>query len=700
MITLIPKPKQIRMRRGAFLFTSDMCIFASKNVLPIAEMLRKELRAMIGLDLKCKEMKGVEESLQIGLNKEPRILVKPLTTIGNEGYFLTIRKEEITVSGITQASIFYGTRTLLQLMGKDLLIPCVEIQDWPSMEMRGVHLMPRNQMPTFDYFLSFIKRLSGYKINTILFEYEDKFPYEKHPVIRHPLALTRSQIARFLAVAKEHYIEVVPLLQYFAHVEYILCHKEYEHLRERSGDPYQYCVSRPESLALFQDLAREILDLHRESRYFHIGGDETYYMGECPACRKECDQTGKSKFFINHIRKAAGYISAAGKIPIIWDDQLAWYPEDIDSLPRDIRIMYWDYTTSDAKEVPYVKWDNRIWFGEEIFERVPADIIKLFRKYWDGGRFPESNKSFPYLRFYQDHGFKVIGAPASRCGGTGAINPNNQMHIPNIRGFAGRIAENKATGIVATSWSECGGPLESTWYGLVAAGAFSWNPTQSRTEFDQAFPESFFGNKDPSLTKAIYLMGGDITFLNASKMRRQTSQALDLFEKLRPRIKTNHLTLDYFILQCCMRLHFIRSLETFREIEEKIVRYLDYTRWKKEKQTGNQGSLSYLCPEEEQENFSRDSLRRMVGNLRNLRVELPALKKEVRDLFSLTVKKDDVDRMVASFYAEEEKKINSFLSELNYLLACHELEAYRDRGISDEPVSKKKKDPGEKNHCR
>ena len=67
----------------------------------------------------------------------------------------------------------------------------------------------------------------------MLIEYEDKFPFRTHPELAHPKhALSLSQLEELKRTAHEHFIEIIPLQQSFGHLEYVLRHEAWRHLRE------------------------------------------------------------------------------------------------------------------------------------------------------------------------------------------------------------------------------------------------------------------------------------------------------------------------------------------------------------------------------------------------------------------------------------------------------------------------------------
>ena len=59
-----------------------------------------------------------------------------LKEIGNEGYLLSVTPERIELSATTSTGIYYGKKTLYQLLTSQG-IPCMEIKDYPRFQYRG-----------------------------------------------------------------------------------------------------------------------------------------------------------------------------------------------------------------------------------------------------------------------------------------------------------------------------------------------------------------------------------------------------------------------------------------------------------------------------------------------------------------------------------------------------------------------------------
>ncbi len=163
--------------------------------------------------------------------------------------------------------------------------------------------------------------------------------------------------------------------------------------------------------------------------------------------------------------------------------------------------MYWDYwTTRDpsalfvARPAGYGVVCDQGWQGEwrselgeterrtvDHFTRkldfnhdLSADFMARFNRYL-GPDFPKRIRAFPYLEYYQDLGFKVIGAPTgSGNTSTWRLLPDYPRYGANIHTFSQRLHAASALGIVTSAWYPV--PPEAIIPGITYTGQFAWNP--------------------------------------------------------------------------------------------------------------------------------------------------------------------------------------------------------------------------------
>ena len=182
--------------------------------------------------------------------------------------------------------------------------------------------------------------MAKFKVNTILVEYEDKFPFNKYYNLRHKeYALTDEQMDLVKETARKNFIEVIPLQQTFGHLEYVLKREEYKQYRECYEGIGEICPSKPMSFEIITDLLSEMIEKHLDARYIHIGCDEVNNLCKCEECKRKYESNEK-KTFIADVNKLIDYVVNKGKIPIIWHDMLLnCSDENLDILDKRAVVM-------------------------------------------------------------------------------------------------------------------------------------------------------------------------------------------------------------------------------------------------------------------------------------------------------------------------------------------------------------------------
>ena len=279
-------------------------------------------------------------------------------------------------------------------------------------EVRGFHLDLRVQVMTLPALKRLARDLQEAGINTLVLEWEANYPFKSHPLIAGPLAYKVGEVHEFLAYCRRLGIDTIPLQQNFGHVEYILRHPRYQHLREDRKNYSQLCpLEAPKAKALFAELFAELAASH-SSKYFHIGGDETYLLGHCARCRKKAQRYGKSKLYVDYVRQMAQLALGLGKTPLIWADMVLKHPEAIRSLPKKAVFVDWNYG-------------------------------------WDLGRFGRH-------RALLKSGLELWGAPALRSDPDNYFLTRWDYHLKNLRDFVPAGRRLGYRGMIITSWSTSG----------------------------------------------------------------------------------------------------------------------------------------------------------------------------------------------------------------------------------------------------
>jgi len=374
-----------------------------------------------------------------------------------EAYQLTIREDGVYAWSASASGLYYALQSFQQILKKKELYE-IEMIDWPDLAWRGVHLDAKGERPEFTRLMDTVKEWSRYKLNLILFEYEDTFPYTKRPEIPGSNAFSMREIQDLQNQARQHFITIIPLIQTLGHAEHVLKHPRNASLRE-NGEVTQFCSSHDEVFELISDLIHEIAEAHPDSPWIHIGGDEAWYLGSCSDCAEKVRQDGVDRLYIDHMNRVIDIVKRTGKIPIMWDDGLRRLqnPEELKHLDRSCMIHYWDYQTC----------------GNPL--------------------------NTDWIQCLQSLGFQVMGGSAMRgASGMDSYCPKFQQRYHNAKNWGFTAERFSLLGVIATSWGRYGAlkpliePFDLGWYGALASAEHYWHASGiEKGEFDQRFAHVF-----------------------------------------------------------------------------------------------------------------------------------------------------------------------------------------------------------------
>jgi N-acetyl-beta-hexosaminidase len=197
----------LRVDAGAKIVLSEK---ASQGAKFAAEHLQQRLQEQTGLKLELAADPNTVKAPQliaIGSPKtDPRVaqLMKAYNleltdAMAKEGYVLGIGPQGFVIGAASDRGLLYGTTTLRQMLlsrGVDRPLPAVRVRDWPSMAMRGVHdEFSYGQVSTMENFKDMIRFLAEFKMNTLIYYFEDTFKFKQYPTIGEGRgALTREQV--------------------------------------------------------------------------------------------------------------------------------------------------------------------------------------------------------------------------------------------------------------------------------------------------------------------------------------------------------------------------------------------------------------------------------------------------------------------------------------------------------------------------
>lgn len=196
----------------------------------------------------------------------------------HESYSLQT-SEAVTVQANHPAGIYYGTRTVRQLLRGDGVN--ADIGDAPDYRQRGVMVDVGRKYFSPAWLREFIRQMGWLKLNTLHLHLNDNngvgLECRTHPEIVSTPALDRQGLCSILDVAATHHVTVIPEFDTPAHARAILdSHPEFAlHDRNQTVHDDKIDFSIPGARNLVWDVLTEWADLFG-SEWFHLGGDEFF----------------------------------------------------------------------------------------------------------------------------------------------------------------------------------------------------------------------------------------------------------------------------------------------------------------------------------------------------------------------------------------------------------------------------------------
>ncbi|XP_067284920.1 beta-N-acetylhexosaminidase [Pseudorasbora parva] len=237
--------------------------------------------------------------------------------------------------------------------------PKVPDNTWTD-PLKIVHLDLKGAAPKVKYLKEIFPLLSSLGANGILLEYEDMFPYEGElAIIKSSFAYSPEDIEEIKSLAKQHKLELIPLVQVFGHMEFVLKHEKYFSLREVETYPNSLNPLAPGSMVLVKDMLTQVMKKHPEAQWFHIGCDEVRGLGDSEDSKRwlEANNGDMGRLFLNHVTAVGRFMTKLkpGIKLILWDDMFRKLrPNSIkESGLQDIASpMIWMYTPNmNVKEI-------------------------------------------------------------------------------------------------------------------------------------------------------------------------------------------------------------------------------------------------------------------------------------------------------------------------------------------------------------
>lgn len=318
--------------------------------------------------------------------------------LGDQGYRLEIAGQ-VTISGRTVDGVFYGTRTLLQLLKQSFVIHGGVARDWPDYPQRGLMVDVGRQYFSVPWLENHIRDLAYLKYNFFHLHFSDNFGFrlenERHPEIVSQHYYTKVEIRALQELARKYHVTIVPEIDVPGHLDAALAaHPEWQ-LTGTSGtrQPGDLDLASESVYAFVRDLLEEYIPLF-SGPYWHLGADEYLLHGAgyedfpqlAQAARARYGEHASAKdIYLGFVNWAHEIVKAHGKITRVWSDGL--YGGSAVTPPTD-QVIYehwvsWGQSPREIIEqgIPIVNCNIHFVYYVPGSERMPADPCALYETF-------------------------------------------------------------------------------------------------------------------------------------------------------------------------------------------------------------------------------------------------------------------------------------------------------------------------------
>ena len=278
----------------------------------------------------------------------------------DEAYRLDITSKGVSITAGSNAGLFYGIQTLLQLTDQQTgSTAAAVIEDAPRFPYRGIMLDVSRHFRAKEFVMKQIDIMAAYKLNRLHLHLTDaagwRLQIDRYPRLTEFAAwrkgeewkswwngdrqyceqdadgasggyYTKDDIREILEYARRHCITVIPEIEMPSHSEEVLtAYPELSctHVPYKQAD---FCIGSEKTFEFLENVLTEVMELF-PSQYIHIGGDEAGKASwrTCPLCRNRMKAEGLEdvdelqSYLIRRIEKM---LNAHGRELLGWDEIL------------------------------------------------------------------------------------------------------------------------------------------------------------------------------------------------------------------------------------------------------------------------------------------------------------------------------------------------------------------------------------------
>ena len=358
--SIIPIPNEQLITKGVFELSSDTKLTYDESLKSIALFFKSYIENGSNIKLNTSSKNSIHFKIDTSISN-------------NEGYQLKITSDKILISAKSQKGAFYAFQSLRQLLPihfeksnnsneTQIAIQCLEINDAPQFEYRGMHLDVGRHFFSVDFIKKYINLMSMLKMNTFHWHLTEdqgwRIEIKKYPKLQEISAFrnetlighysdqphqfdgkkyggfyTQKEIKEVVKYASERQITIIPEIEMPGHSQAAIaaypklgCTGKQIAVATKWGVFEEIYCPKESTFKFLEDVIDEVAELF-PGKYIHIGGDEApkTRWKECAHCQKLIKKEGLKdehelqNYFITRMEK---YINSKGKQIIGWDEIL------------------------------------------------------------------------------------------------------------------------------------------------------------------------------------------------------------------------------------------------------------------------------------------------------------------------------------------------------------------------------------------
>jgi hexosaminidase len=371
---VIPQPQNLTRLDGSFKLARDTRICTDPASLDTGNFLAARLRQSTGWRFRVNGK--TTPALAAGITGGIFLTTNAAdTALGAEGYELVVATNAVVIRAPTQAGLFYGVQTLLQLLPPEIFstnavknfawpVPCVKITDAPRFPWRGFMLDVSRHFFTKPEVEKLLDVMALHKLNRFHWHLVDdqgwRIEIRKYPRLtsigawrdgvgfglasnsataygpdgRYGGFYSQADIREVVAYAQKLHITVVPEIEMPGHSLAALA--AYPEFGSGPG-PFEiplkggvnagiYSPAKAATFRFLEDVLTEVFQLF-PGKYVHIGGDEVPKEpwkndAACQALMRREGLKTEDELQGWFTRRLEQFISAHGKTPVGWSEIL------------------------------------------------------------------------------------------------------------------------------------------------------------------------------------------------------------------------------------------------------------------------------------------------------------------------------------------------------------------------------------------